>query len=68
MIGNSPVLKDRNLEQTTIMSLKREQACFAFMCSRAILPPMPVDAINLDLASADYFSGRASVWATLEVR
>jgi hypothetical protein len=68
MIGNSPTLKDRNLEQTTIMSLKREPACFAFLCSRAILPPMPVDAINLDLASADYFSGRASIWTTLEVR
>ena len=50
------------------MSLKREPACFAFLCSRAILPPMPVDAINLDLASADYFGGRASIWTTLDVR
>jgi hypothetical protein len=68
MIGNSPALKDRNLEQSTIMSLKREPACFAFLCSHAILPPMPIDAINLDLASADYFAGRASIWTTLEVR
>jgi hypothetical protein len=70
MIGNPPTttLKDRNLEQATIMSLKREPACFAFLCSGAILPPMPIDAINLDLASADYFEGRASLWTTLEVR
>src|SRR5579859_2898037 len=68
MIGNPTTIKDRNLEQTTIMSLKREPACFAFLCGRAILPPVPIDAINLDLASADYFEGRASVWATLEVR
>jgi hypothetical protein len=29
---------------------------------------MPVDSINLDLASADYFGGRASLWTTLEMR
>ncbi len=29
---------------------------------------MPMDSINLDLASADYFDGRASLWATLEMR
>jgi hypothetical protein len=29
---------------------------------------MPIDAINLDLASIDYLDGRASLWATLEVR
>ncbi len=29
---------------------------------------MSIDSINLDLASADYFDGRASVWTTLEVR
>jgi hypothetical protein len=68
MIGTPPTIKDRNLEQTTIMSLKREPGCFAFLCSRAILPPLPMDAINLDLASADFFDGRASVWTTLEVR
>jgi hypothetical protein len=68
MSGTPSTVKDRNLEQTTIMSLKREPACFAFLCSRAILPPLPIDAINLDLASADYYEGRASVWATLEIR
>ncbi len=68
MIGDSPALKDCNLEQSTVISLKREPACFAFMCSNAIMPPLPVDSINLDLASADYFAGRASLWTTLEVR
>ena len=29
---------------------------------------MPIDSINLDLASADYFDGRASLWTTLEIR
>jgi hypothetical protein len=29
---------------------------------------MPIDSINLDLASADYFAGRASLWTTLEMR
>jgi len=29
---------------------------------------MPIDSINLDLASADYFDGRASLWAALEMR
>ena len=29
---------------------------------------MPIDSINLDLASADYFRGRASLWTTLEMR
>ena len=68
MSGHSSILKDCNLEQSTIVSLKREPACFAFMCSRAISAPMPIDAINLDLASADYFQGRASLWTTLEMR
>ena len=68
MSGHSSTLKDCNLEQSTIVSLKREPACFAFMCSRAISAPMPIDSINLDLASADYFGGRASLWAALEMR
>jgi len=68
MSGHSSTLKDCNLEQSTIVSLKREPACFAFMCSRAISAPMPIDSINLDLASADYFAGRASLWTTLEMR
>ena len=29
---------------------------------------MPIDSINLDLASADYFQGRSSLWTTLEMR
>jgi hypothetical protein len=29
---------------------------------------MSIDSINLDLASADYFDGRASLWATFEMR
>jgi hypothetical protein len=61
-------LSDRNLEATTTLSLKREPACFAFLSSRAISAPQPIDAINLDLASVDFFNGRASLWATLEVR
>src|SRR6516162_518204 len=68
MMEHSNALSDRNLEANTTLSLKREPACFAFLSSRAVSAPMPIDAINLDLASVDYFSGRASLWATLEVR
>ena len=68
MAENTPTLTDRNLEASTIISLKREPACFAFLCSGAEHPPLLVDSINLDLASADYFGGRASIWATLEIR
>jgi hypothetical protein len=68
MLPSSNALSDRNLETTTALSLKREPACFAFLCSRAISAPQPIDAINLDLASVDYHSGRASLWATLDVR
>jgi hypothetical protein len=64
----SNVLSDRNLEASTTLSLKREPACFAFLCSGAVSPPQPIDAINLDLASVDYFAGHASLWATLDVR
>jgi hypothetical protein len=65
---HSNTLSDRNLEANTTLSLKREPACFAFLSSRSAISPMPIDAINLDLASVDYFAGRASLWATLEVR
>jgi hypothetical protein len=68
MIGQSPTLKDRNLEQSTTISLQREPTSFAFLCSAAISAPLPIDAINLDLASADYYAGRASIWTTLEIR
>jgi hypothetical protein len=68
MVDPSNALSDRNLEATTTLSLKREPACFAFLCSRAVTAPQPIDSINLDLASVDYFAGRASLWATLDVR
>ena len=67
-MADTPALTDRNLEATTNISLKREPACFAFLSPRSISSPLPIDSINLDLASADYFSGRASLWAALEVR
>ena len=68
MVDPSNTLSDRNLEASTTLSVNREPACFAFLCSRAASAPLPIDAINLDLASVDYFGGRASLWATLEVR
>lgn len=61
-------LSDRNLEASTTLPLKREPACFAFLSSRSVSAPQPIDSLNLDLASVDYFGGRASLWATLEVR
>jgi len=67
-MAETPAITDRNLEATTNISLKREPACFAYLSARSISAPMPIDAINLDLASADYFQGRASLWATLEMR
>jgi hypothetical protein len=67
-MAETPAITDRNLEATTNISLKREPACFAFLSARSVLPPMPIDSINLDLASADYFQGRASLWTTLEMR
>jgi hypothetical protein len=67
-MADSPAITDRNLEATTNISLKREPACFAFLSPRSVSAPMPVDSINLDLASADYFDGRASLWTTLEMR
>jgi hypothetical protein len=68
MTDSSPAISDRNLEATTNISLKREPACFAFLSARSAAAPMPIDSINLDLASADYFQGRASLWTTLEMR
>ncbi|HEX3538435.1 MAG TPA: hypothetical protein VHU15_16880 [Stellaceae bacterium] len=67
-MAETPAITDRNLEASTNISLKREPACFAFLSARSVAPPMPIDSINLDLASADYFGGRASLWATLEMR
>jgi hypothetical protein len=65
---DTPAISDLNLEASTNISLKREPACFAFLSARSVAPPMPIDSINLDLASADYFRGRASLWTTLEMR
>jgi hypothetical protein len=67
-MADTPALIDRNLEATTNISLRREPACFAFLSAHSIAPPIPVDSLNLDLASADYFDGRASLWTTLEIR
>ncbi|MGH7115548.1 MAG: hypothetical protein ACREE9_13755 [Stellaceae bacterium] len=67
-MADSPAIADRNLEATTNISLKREPVCFAFLSARSVGSPMPIDSINLDLASADYFDGRASLWAALEMR
>lgn len=67
-MADSPAIADRNLEATTNIPLKREPACFAFLSARSVSAPMPIDSINLDLASADYFDGRASLWTTLEMR
>jgi hypothetical protein len=67
-MADSPAITERNLEATTNISLKREPVCFAFLSARSVAPPMPIDSINLDLASADYFDGRASLWTALEMR
>jgi hypothetical protein len=65
---STPAITDRNLEATTHISLRREPACFAFLSPHSVASPMAIDSINLDLASADYFGGRASVWTTFEIR
>src|SRR2546423_9581400 len=67
-MAETPAISDRNLNATPNISLKPEPACFAFLSARSVSPPMPIDSINLDLASADYFGGRASLWAALEMR
>src|SRR5258708_12721685 len=67
-MADTPAIADRNLEATTNISLKREPACFAFLSACSVSAPMPIDSINLDLTSADYFDGRASLWAALEIR
>jgi len=67
-MNKTPTITDPDFEAATNISLKREPACFAFLTADSIFPPMPIDSINLDLASADFFEGRASLWATLEIR
>jgi hypothetical protein len=61
-------MHDKHLDISTVMSCKREPACFAFLCTNAVAPPMVIEKLNFDIASADYHAGRASVWATLEMR
>jgi hypothetical protein len=67
-VQNINTLTDRNLEAETTISLIREPACFAFLCGGALSAPLPIDSLHLELASADWFAGRASLWATLEIR
>jgi hypothetical protein len=61
-------LVDRNLDATTVISLRREPACIAFLSSQSVSAPVGIDTLNLDLASVDYYGGRASLWVTLEIR
>ena len=68
MTDTPNLLVDRNLEAATVISLRREPACFAFLSANAVSAPVPIDSLNLDLASVDYYGGRASLWATLEIR
>lgn len=68
MNDSSHSLNDRHLDTVTVMSCKREPACFAFLCSNAVAPPLAIEKLNFDIASADYHRGRATVWATLEMR
>jgi hypothetical protein len=68
MFDHTNALSEPNLEAATTLSLKREPACFAFLCAEADSAPQPIDALNLDLASVDYYKGRASLWATLDIR
>jgi hypothetical protein len=57
-----------DLAPTTTIALTREPACFAFLCALAEHPPLPIDALHIEIASADHYAGRSSVWATLEIR
>jgi hypothetical protein len=67
-VQNTNILTDRNLEAETTISLIREPACFAFLSGGALSAPLPIDSLHLELASADWFAGRASLWATFEIR
>lgn len=61
-------MTDRHLDATTVMSCKREPACFAYLCANAVSAPIGIEKLNFDIASADYHGGRATVWATLDMR
>ena len=65
---NTNTLTDRSLEAETTISLIREPACFAFLSNGTLSATLPIDSLHLELASADWFAGRASLWATLEIR
>ena len=66
MIEPSQPLSERNIETATLMSCRREPACFAFLCPSAIGAPVSIGQLNFDIVNADFHRGRASVWATLE--
>jgi hypothetical protein len=68
MLDHSRPLGERHLDMATAMSCQREPACFAFLCANAVMGPQPIDRLNFDITSADFHRGRASVWATLEMR
>jgi hypothetical protein len=68
MLDHSRPLSDRHLDTTTTMSCQREPASYAFLCANAVAAPELIDRLNFDIASADFHRGRASVWATLEMR
>jgi hypothetical protein len=67
-VQNTNIFTDRNLEAKTTISLISEPACFALFCGGALSAPLPIDSLHLELASADWFAGRASLWATFEIR
>jgi len=64
----SQPLSDPHIETATLMSCKREPACFAFLGASAISAPISIDQFNFDIVAADCHQGRPSVWATLEIR
>src|SRR3569832_365360 len=68
IVHTPPPPSTYELVPTTTIALAREPACFAFLCAEAEHPPVPIDALQIDIASADHFAGCSSVWATLEIR
>jgi len=72
------VWKQSRCSRVTAMSTRLSARCAAgsacltwpslLPCFAVVSPPIPIDSINLDLASADYFDGRASLWTALEMR
>jgi hypothetical protein len=68
MIEPVQPIVDRHLDVSTLMSCKKEPACFAFLCANATMGPQVIDRLHFDIASADYHNSRATVWATLDMR